>query len=174
VTTLRPLYEAHGLVINGVTYNDVNGGSMRIFASKQGRWATVGLPTVTEDDVLQFCNRVRRWKQLMTEALLDLPSTANGDVWIYGASTKGSTLLQYLSISDKFTAIADRNPAKHGLMMAGTWIPIVDEATMRKAKPSHLLVLPWAFRSEFIRREAALRATGTTMIYPLPSIEFVL
>jgi hypothetical protein len=132
----------------------------------------LGVPKIMPGSVKNFCDRVRRWKLQAQEIIDNLPSMTS--LWAYGASTKGCTLLQYLDRSDKFVAIADRNPAKWGLRMAGSWIPIVDEETMRQARPSHLAVLPWAFAEEFTAREAATRNAGTTMMFPLPDWRFVL
>lgn len=172
ISGLQKLYEQHGLVIVSTSLNDVNGGSIRTVAAKRGSPNVLGVPKIMPGAVKGFCDRTRRWKVLAQEVIDNLPSMTS--LWAYGASTKGCTLLQYLNRNDKFVAIADRNPAKWGLRMAGSWIPIVEETHMRSARPSHLLVLPWAFADEFTAREAATRSAGTTMIYPLPNMEFVL
>jgi hypothetical protein len=95
-------------------------------------------------------------------------------IYGYGASTKGGTLLQYLDIPNLLTAVAERNPLKLGLMQAGVWSPIVSEEEMRKNAPGTLLVLPWAFRQEFVEREEETMARGTMLLMPLPRIEMVL
>ena len=47
-------------------------------------------------------------------------------IYIYGASTKGNTLLQYCGIGkDIITAAADRNPEKCGRRTPATGIPII-------------------------------------------------
>jgi hypothetical protein len=107
------------------------------------------------------------------QQLVDDHLAKSGPLWLYGASTKGSVLLQYLDRSGAFNAIADRNPQKHGLYMAGSWLTIMPEDEMRRDRPKNLFVLPWAFRDEFIKRERELLDSGTTMIFPLPNIEFV-
>jgi NDP-4-keto-2,6-dideoxyhexose 3-C-methyltransferase len=174
VPALAMLYATAGLKIVSVTHNDINGGSFRVVASKQGDSATLGTRKVTGPMIAGFVDRTRRWKRLGEYLLFETPGIYPGPLWCYGASTKGSTLLQYLGYSDRFVGVADRNPAKHGLTMAGSWLPITDEITMRKAKPAYLLCLPWAFHEEFTQREASLRADGTTLIYPLPDWRFVL
>jgi len=174
IFSLKELYARHGLVIVDVTHNDVNGGSMRVFAQKK----VVGvLPMslahfrrVSSDDAHGFAVRTKKWKQAMGE-ILDVPGKP---WWLYGASTKGCVLLQYLDYQGAFEAIADRNPSKHKLLMSGIWLPITDEDAMRAHKPQRLMVLPWAFREEFIKRERPLLDSGTVMVLPLPNIEFVL
>lgn len=174
--TLENLYRAHGLSIVSVSHNDVNGGSMRVTARLSAAvagklaWTTADVPGVTMQDCERFAKRIHRWKGLFTEMLERMgPNT-----WGYGASTKGSTLLQYLDRPDLVTAIADRNPRKWGLRMVGSWTPIFSEDEFRRQSPKHAIVLPWAFASEFDQREVETRAAGTAFIYPLPDVRVVL
>lgn len=175
LATLKRLYADHGLTIYSVSLNDTNGGSIRVVAGRnpEPAWSWSGVPSVTAGDVSRFCNRVVRWKDVMMQLILGGLMEGKA-LWLYGASTKACMMLQYLDLNERFFACADRNPHKYGLRMAGTWIPITDEVTMRSAKPDFLVVGPWAFRKEFIEREEQLRATGTTMLFPLPNPELVL
>lgn len=171
---LAELYRRHGLVVTKISFNDTNGGSVRVFAHKE----VAGLkplplrdvPRVQERDAELFAQRTARWKQEFGNYLRGLKHGA----WAYGASTKGTALLQYLECNEMFVAVADRNPSKAGKMMVGSWLPITDEVTMRKARPEHAVVLPWGFRKEFIEREQTARESGTALVFPLPNIEVVL
>lgn len=177
VPSLARLYRAHGLEINQVTHNEVNGGSVRVFASKQGvrpGLPMLGIPRASFPEAAAFASRVRRWKEQVSSLITESPLFRYTPTWLYGASTKGGTLLQYLDCNDSFLSVADRNPKKFGLRMVGSWVPIVDESTMRKARPKFLFILPWAFADEFTAREADLRASGTTLIYPLPDFRLVM
>ena len=171
---LHALYLRHGLKILRVSYNDVNGGSMRVTAARKEHRTPAGNCTEScmipsEQQVLRFALRAVRWKQRMRDLVKALPQPIYG----YGASTKGGTLLQYLGLPGFLKAVADRNPLKYGLCQSGIWAPIVSENDMRAANPGTLFVLPWAFRKEFIEREESLRAAGTFMVMPLPNIEIV-
>lgn len=173
---LERMYAQHGLSIISTSYNDVNGGSLRVIARKKP-WPNskaFGVPDITDKGVEFFRRRTLRWKDLMTEII----TMQKEPIWLYGASTKGMVMLQYLfdgnQLDQKFMAIAERNPAKVGLLMPGPWFKITDEVTMRQARPKLLMVLPWAFKDEFIGRELTLRQTGTTMLFPLPGIELVM
>lgn len=177
IHNLKDLYTKAGLKIFQVTWNDINGGSMRVFAVRNGQsipaCSIAGYPKATTAEVSSFALRVGRWKNLMRDLLFD-SARRNGPAWAYGASTKFTTLLQYLNSSECFLAVAERNHAKHGRFMIGSNLPITSEETMRAARPRLLVVGPWAFRSEFVAREEPLRATGTTMLFPLPNPELVL
>jgi len=174
---LEALYRRAGLKIIALRFNEINGGSMRVFAMRSdsgiGEKNLAGYPKVSPVDAEEFSDRVLRWREIM-HSVLDGGSLKYAPIWCYGASTKGSTLLQFLGMNERFYAVADRNPAKHGRFMVGSWLPITDEVTMRKAKPRCMVVLPWAFRAEFVAREAATRKDGTIQMFPLPNPEFVL
>lgn len=172
--SLNNLYDKHGLNIIAVTYNDVNGGSMRVVAMKKreawSKYPTFPKDVVSLEEARKFSDRVHKWKTLMLQTL----HSKNRPVWLYGASTKGAVLLQYLGANEHFCGIADRNPLKVGKYMTGSWLKVYDETVMRGEKVDTIMVLPWAFRDEFIARERELLDDGATMLFPLPNIEEVL
>jgi len=176
VPALRNIYQAHGLKIVRITFNDVNGGSVRVFAMKDsasgGAVDLIGLYDVGTGEAQSFSRRIKKWRDQM-RFLLKGSMRSRGPIYGYGASTKMGTILQYLDCDDSFLAVADRNPSKVGKFTVGSWLPIVSEADLRKAKPDYCMVFPYAFRSEFHERESALREAGTTFVYPLPDISFV-
>jgi hypothetical protein len=111
--------------------------------------------------------------QGIRDSLTNFLKTA-GRVYLYGASTKGNTLLQYCGIDGtKIIAAAERNPRKYGCRTPITNIPIVSEDEMRRNKPDVLLVLPWHFKKEFIEREQEFLKNGGTIVFPLPNLEIV-
>ena len=174
VQSIKALYERHGLGIVDISYNEVNGGSVRIVAKKGvPSIPLVGHLTLNPVEVFAFAMRVEKWKSRMLD-LLHGTLASDGPLWCYGASTKGCCLLQYLDAPGSFKAIADRNPTKFGTVMAGTWLPVLPEQEMRDERPKNVLVLPWAFRKEFVARERELMDDGTTLLFPLPNIEQVL
>jgi hypothetical protein len=90
-------------------------------------------------------------------------------VYVYGASTKGNTVLQYFGLDHTLiTAAAERNPEKWGKVTVGTRIPIVSEEDARAANPDYFLVLPWHFIEEFKAREKKYLLSGGRFILPAP------
>jgi len=95
-------------------------------------------------------------------------------IYIYGASTKGNTLLQYCGLDNSLIiAAAERNPAKWGLVTVGTHIPIISEKEARAAKPDYFLVLPWHFLEEFTEREKNFLLSGGRFIVPMPHFSLI-
>jgi hypothetical protein len=120
-----------------------------------------------------FQERITDHKERLT-ALLKSLKREGKSIHIYGASTKGNTILQWCGIDNGLIdCAADRNPDKWGARTLGTDIPIVSEAESRKMRPDVYLVLPWHFREEFLAREADLLNQGTIFVFPLPTIDIV-
>ncbi len=125
------------------------------------------VPTVEKDGV------VKELAKKLHDLLADLKNQGKR-VHIYGASTKGNTILQFCGIDKNLIeCAAERNPDKYGARTLGTDIPIVSEEDSRALSPDYYLVLPWHFKAEFIEREREMLNKGVGFIFPLPSIEIV-
>jgi len=178
-----------GMKVVRVGLNDINGGSIRCYAahaenfrftrkdygrSLEGlRQEEFDLALDTDRPYRNFQERINVHREELTSLLRKLKAEGKR-IHIYGASTKGNTILQWCGI-DRFIIdyAADRNPDKHGARTLGTDIPIIGEEASRAMKPDYYLVLPWHFKKEFLERERDTLATGTRMIFPLPTIEVV-
>ncbi len=124
----------------------------------------------TDEPYRSFQSRIESHKQELLE-VLNYHRRRDRRIHIYGASTKGNTILQWCGIDSRLIdAAADRNPDKHGARTLGTDIPIISEEESRAMKPDAYLVLPWHFADEFVQREAAALDAGTMFIFPLPKV----
>jgi C-methyltransferase C-terminal domain/Putative zinc binding domain/Methyltransferase domain len=169
--------------------NDINGGSIRCYATHtsnfrynkpefiQGlqvmRQEEFDMELDTDKPYKNFQSRINSHKAELSELLKQLKKQGK-KIHVYGASTKGNTILQWCEI-DSFIIdyAADRNPDKDGARTLGTDIPIISEAESRSMKPDYYLVLPWHFKEEFLAREQEILQGGTGMIFPLPTISVV-
>ena len=180
---IKWVMEKVGLEIFDLEENDVYGGSFRIFVKKKGnkkftpteRYRLIldkelaeGLfDLVTYQD---FTRRIEKTRDDLRDLCLKIKAERK-TIWIYGASTKGNTILQYCDLGHKeIDAAADSNPFKIGKYIIGSDIPIKSEEEMREAKPDYLLALPYSFVNAFIKREADLVSRGTKFIVPLPEV----
>ena len=196
LTSIKKLFESEGFVLRDCSLNDTNGGSFRVYfqknTSNEKAFATKQVRDVCEfrvDSILEYEQKdwnIRNpdlWKKFgenifdLKEKVVSFLQQAKRDgkvVYGYGASTKGNTLLQMFGITpDLLTAIAERSPYKFGLRTIGTNIPIVSEAEMREAKPDYLLVLPWHFIDDFVKREQDFLNKGGRLIVPCPKFEII-
>ncbi len=195
LTSLQHLLHKHDLEVVDCELNDVNGGSFRIYVrhnnANPATFATAPYRDVARmrvDSILgheKSLNLHKKkiymdfWKDInllkkQTVDFIKKEKRRGKTVWGYGASTKGNTLLQWFGLDNTLIdGIAERSEAKYGLKTAGTNIPIMSEADMRRAKPDYLLVLPWHFIDEFVKREQGFLQSGGKFIVPCPRFEII-
>ena len=78
----------------------------------------------------------------------------NKKIFLYGASTKGNTFLQYYNLDNKkIPYSAERTPTKWGRYTIGTGIKIIPEDEARNLNPDYFLVTPWSFIKEFVKEK---------------------
>jgi hypothetical protein len=183
-TLKQLLYIANntGLRIIDVSQNECNGGSFRVTLA-HGESQTIQSEAVQAmiecEDILalhtlkplnEFIHRCETMKADLMKFVTEQISLGK-KIYLYGASTKGNTLLQYYGLDHSIiTAAAERNPEKYGRRTPRTHIPIIPEDEMRKSHPDFLLVLPWHFKKEFLEREKNYLANGGSIIFPMPEL----
>lgn len=172
-----------------VMLNDINGGSLRCYAThitnfkykkeehlrniRAMHQAELDLELDTDKPYKNFQDRINVHRDELITLLKKLKMEGK-KIHIYGASTKGNTILQWCGIDNRIIDYAaERNPDKYGAHTLGTDIPIISEAESREMNPDYYLVLPWHFKDEFIKREREILERGTRLIFPLPKIEIV-
>lgn len=188
-SVIEKLLHMCGMKVIKVSFNTINGGSIRCYATHDNCFR-YNLPTYqealaevrrrefeleldTDKPYRHFQERIDTHRSELSALLKGLHRQGK-TIHVYGASTKGNTILQWCGIDRTIiTCAADRNPEKDGARTIGTDIPIVTEEKSRAMKPDYYLVLPWHFREEFLAREATTLAQGTKFIFPLPKVEIV-
>jgi SAM-dependent methyltransferase len=195
LASIEKLLKKAGLKIVDCQLNDINGGSFRIYIKKKksdvATFATApyrdvcnvrveslikwekGLKLDKEEIWLDFYNRIESLKKETVDFIK--AEKAKGKIICgYGASTKGNTLLQYFGLDNTLIdAIAERSHYKFGLKTIGTNIPILSEEDVRAMNPDYMLVLPWHFISEFIKREDEFLSKGGKFIVPCPNFQII-
>jgi SAM-dependent methyltransferase len=177
------------LKIVDAVLNDINGGSIRCYAThidnftfkkqeamqrlQQLRQEEFDLELDTDKPYKNFQDRINVHKDQLIGMLKTLKKEGKS-IHIYGASTKGNTILQWCDIDNRIIDYAaERNPDKYGAYTLGTDIPIISEAESRAMKPDYYLVLPWHFKEEFLKREEETLKSGVGLIFPLPNVEII-
>ncbi len=189
------LLKRHDFALVDVELNDVNGGSLRayirnLYADERNfadaayrEWAAERVRALREREAEMGLNETSPYREFGTwvERIRDDVSgfikerVGRGKkVYVFGASTKGNTILQYFGLDRTWiSAAAERNPDKWGRVTVGTRIPIVSEQEARSAKPEFFLVLPWHFIEEFREREKEYLLGGGRFIVPLPHFTLI-
>lgn len=186
VLQIKEIMDRAGFKIINITENECNGGSFRITVckkeSKKFIEATSLIHKYLENEKLYQLSNPSTYKQFIKDCdyeiqklkhLIHAIHNSGKKIYIYGASTKGNCLLQYAQIGPEYIPYAvERNPQKVG-KMTSTFIEIISEETMRENPPDYLLVLPWHFKDEILKRESHFLEQGGQFVFPLPSLSII-
>jgi SAM-dependent methyltransferase len=183
-TTVRRIFEKHGLTLFDVEQIPTHGGSLRIYARHSADGSKPVGARVTELLELEssrgydrlerystYEEQVRETKRKLLQFLIEAKRQGKKIV-AYGAPGKGNTLLNYCGIRTDFVDFAvDRNPYKHGKFTPGTHIPILAPERLAEARPDYVLILPWNLKTEIVRSLEGIRAWGGKFVVPIPAVQ---
>ena len=171
--SLKYLFEKNGLKIMKIEENEINGGSYRIFCKKNIKKSITYKENTNLKDIMRFIKRVKKNKKACIN-FLKRSKIDKKKVFIYGASTKGNTLLQYYGINSKIIPYAsERSPEKWGKYTINTGLKIISEQDAREINPDYFFVMPYAFIKEFIEREKKWIKGGGKFILPYPNFKIL-
>ena len=176
VKQLKRIVETAGMKVIRISFNDCNGGSVRMYAAKQSSaYPEADLTAILQAELDAKLDDPDTYRAFMSRCDAELAKLKtflreNPNTYLYGASTKGNCLLQYAGIT--LPLAIERNLEKIGKMTA-TGTLIVGEDVLRLTPPKNLLVLPWHFRSDFVAREREFLQSGGRLVFPLPTFSVV-
>lgn len=180
LTALKRLFQQHGLTIVDVERMAIHGGSLRIFAVHAGT-APVQ-PSVTEllrqestwvrdaDYYRSFGEKVESLRGQLVGLLQSIKADGKR-IAVYGASAKGSTLLNYFGIgSELLEYVVDRSTVKQGRYTPGSRLKICDPTRLVEDQPDYCLLLTWNFADEVLAQQTQYRQQGGKFILPIPQV----
>lgn len=178
------LLRKHGLDVVDVSYNDVNGGSLRVTACHEGAF-------IPKPSVVTTLTREREYFESFTfkefyediiETMLNVKAflltciEENKSVFLLGASTKGNTMLQIYGITNKNVPYAaEVNSDKFGLKTLGSNIKIISEDVAFSMKPDYFFCPIWHFEKSLLTKKPILEyiENGGKLVFPLPTFHIV-
>ena len=170
-----------GLNIIDVKLNKLNGGNIVFICSKNPKHkisSSVKKILKTENDFFKtnwkkkFIDKIKLAKKKIFNHLKYLKKNKK-KVAIYGASTRGDTVLQlFPKIEDYVEFAIDKMKIKHGLNMPGTNIKIYYEKKIPYKVDSYF-VLPYYFMREFIKKERTFIKRGGEMFTFKPNFRVI-
>lgn len=188
VSSLKPLFERHGLVIAGVEHVPIHGGSLRLYVTKpEARDLVTGViadPAIfIEEEIdrgvtnlnfyLQFRERVEASKERLLNYLNDLKN--RGDVIAgYAAAAKATVILNYCGLdSTVIDFVVDKSPHKQGRFIPGVRIPIVEPSSLSRDMPDATVLFAWNIAEEILKEQTEYVGKGGRFLIPLPEPKFI-
>ncbi len=112
------------------------------------------------------------------EELLALLNRLKGEGKViigYGASGRGTTIMNYCGIDNRYLDyVVDDAPAKHSFFTPGTHVPIKPWDFTRESRfPEYALLFAWSFINEVKKKRSDYLKHGGKFIVPLPEVKVV-
>ena len=184
LTPLVSLFARHGMEVFHVERLPIHGGSLRLYACQKGAEPIRATVTETLDSEARlgvtsaayyerFSEQAAKVKADMITFLAE-QKAAGKRVAAYGASAKGSTLLNYIGeAAGSLEFIADRSTYKQGRLSPGLHIPILPAEELAARAPDYAVLLVWNFAEEVMAQQQDFRAKGGRFVIPLPKLTVV-
>lgn len=184
LTSVRRIFEANGLTVFDVETTPWHGGSLRVFAARADAQtrpvqASVASMMATEEKAgilnqsfyTNFQTEAGKVRDDFVSYLIECHRQGLR-VAAYGAAAKGNTLLNFAGIKpDLLSFVVDKNPAKQGLYLPGSRIPIADETRLKAEKPDRVVILPWNIQSEIINQLSYISGWGGKFVTAVPVLK---
>jgi SAM-dependent methyltransferase len=162
--SLRRLLEEVDLEVLDFEFINLHGGSIRVYATRPSTRQVVKIDPQAEDvfQVTRFVETAQRTRRILREIV----GFYEGDVVAYGASGRGTTLLNWCRLDRSFVSYAvDASPRRQGRVVPGVRIPIYPPTF--SSWPRAILLTAWT-HAESIRR--ACEGYPNVFITPCPTV----
>lgn len=182
LTALDALFTRNGLTIQNVERLSIHGGTLRVYAGheKNQNESVVQLLRDEKESGLgelnfysDFAAKVARLRDELVTLLRDL-ETHHKRIAVYGASAKGTTLLNYCGLGrETLDYVVDRSSVKQGRYTPGTHLKIYAPEKLLEDMPDYVLLLTWNFADEIYEQQSEYRKRGGRFIVPVPQVRVV-
>ncbi len=183
-TTLKSIFEKHGLEFFDVQEIETHGGSLRIFAkhvednSKKVESSVklllekeIELGIKTLDYYQGFQQKIEKIKNDFLSFLIEA-KIENKKVVGYGAAAKGNTLLNYCGIKgdDLISFVMDASPFKQSKLLPGSRIIVQNPKIINEFKPDYVIIFPWNLSDEISKQLSFIRNWGGKFVVAIPEL----
>jgi hypothetical protein len=181
LTALNRLFRQNDLALAHVERIPIHGGSLQLWVMHEKDCH----PDRTVNGLLRFEERcgiktaeyyqafAQRVEILCRQLLARIRSLRQEGrrLAAYGASAKGSTLLNYLKVPEEtLSYVVDRSTLKQGRFTPGARLPIYSPDHLLQDKPDYVLLLTWNFAEEILQQQEAFRSAGGRFVIPIPHL----
>lgn len=182
IRSMAHLLAMHGMQVVDVVMSLVHGGSA-IFVARVSADATTSESTeqylareahfMTRVALERFASNARTIGENLRSLIEDLHRAGN-QIYTYGATAKGNTLLNYVGLTRSLiTACVDSTPLKQGKFLPQSGIPIISEEAGAEHPPDYYLLTAWNYKEEIIAKVRGGGNFHSKFIIPIPFVHIL-
>jgi hypothetical protein len=180
--TLEKIFAAHGLRIFDVAELPSHGGSLRLWVCHDlAHPATPAIEKMRQKEAAAGLQKLEGYRGFdakvkhICQGFIDFveqQELMGKQVAAYGAAAKGNTLLNVCNVTpEQIRYVCDLNPAKQGLYLPGSHIPIFSPDKIRETKPDFLVIMPWNLAREITEQMQEITSWGGQFVTAIPSLQ---
>ena len=179
LTPLKILFNRLGLDIIDVSEHPIHGGTMRVVSRRSRAFAVQ--PQCVTDALRDEAHMDEQWHVLwglncnnhMNDCASLMLKLLEADKRVagFGAAAKGCTFLNALGLNhEDIEYVVDDTPAKQGLFIPGTGIPIVGRKALLDSPPDYLIILAHNFAPYIMEQMRPIYKGKFVVMFPNPRI----
>ena len=186
LSTLKHIFQFHGLEIFDVKEISVHGGSLRIFVKSSGNstlHVTENVKMLLQKEIdfglkelstyTKFQNKVDKSKDSIKNFFINAKKD-NKKIVCYGAAAKGNTVLNFCEIGSNFIDyVVDISPHKQGKFLPGTHIQIFPPEKIKETKPDYIVILAWNLKDEVMKQMEYVKEWNGQFVFLIPEVKII-
>ena len=187
LSTVKTIFEFHGLEIFDVQKLTTHGGSLRIFSKHTDdctREIDKNVNDILEYEMSIGVNSLNYYEGFQSKidkirdsflSFLIQAKNENKKVVGYGAAAKGNTLLNYCGIkaSSFIDYVVDASPHKQGKYLPGSRIPVYHPDRIKETSPDYVVIFPWNLKDEIMKQLKLTISGNTKYVIVIPELTFI-
>jgi len=177
VQSLKYLFEKHKLEIIDVKEIPTHGGSIRVYASRKGKYKVSRNVSMQLEKEAKGLNKknLDKFKKNVVNSKIKLFNIIknlkdkNKTIFGVGAPSRASTLINYIGLDQEIIdcVLEVDGSYKIGNYIPGTKIPILNENILKNKKPDYLILFSWHIKNE-LKKNLRKKGFKGKFIIPLP------
>ena len=186
IRSVETLFAMHGLRLVDIVMAPIHGGTVIFFARRADakpsdlrprdrvqRYRSEEAQALNGALVSTFVENSHQIKNDLKALVTDLVGQ-DKQIWAYGATAKGSTLLNFVGITDRQVPFCvDSTPVKQGRFIPMANIEIIAEDEAWCGGPDYFLLTAWNYKDEIIEKVRSKGNTRSQFIIPVPAVDIV-
>ena len=172
-TSLNNLCIQNGLGVIKFVESQIGGGNLGFFVKSRENITLKTFPILKLEnekyDKFDWTIWAKKVEDHRDEINSYLKEKVNRSGVAFGASARGSTLLNYCNFQEKLKGIVDNNELKHGKFSPGLPLKISEVEKIKSLQPEYVFALAWNFEKEMLDQLKTLNYRGEVII-PFPKI----